>query len=79
VPIRELLATAGGAALARGPEPLLPSALRPLTHADFETARATTKPSVSGQLDVTKELNKWHRMFAEGAGAKTATGDSLGF
>lgn len=78
-PIRELLSTAGAAALARGAEPLSPDALRPLTHADFEAARARTKPSVSTQLDVTKELNKWHRMFAEGAGAKTVTSDAIGF
>jgi SpoVK/Ycf46/Vps4 family AAA+-type ATPase len=79
IPIRELLAQAGAAALERGAEPLSPDALRPLTHADFDKARAHTKPSVSTQHDVTRELNKWHRMFAEGAGAQTAATDALGF
>jgi hypothetical protein len=78
-PIRELLAAAGPAALERGATPLSADALRPLSHADFERARAVTKPSVSQQLDVTRELNKWHRTFAEGAGAQPVGNDALGF
>ncbi|KAJ1639179.1 P-loop containing nucleoside triphosphate hydrolase protein, partial [Pavlovales sp. CCMP2436] len=76
-PIRDLLRTATAGEQAA---PLKPEDLRPLAHADFDNARARAKPSVSAQVEATRELNKWQRQFAEGAGANPSTAEpTIGF